>query len=129
MRPYIPLVDDSLVIQAAATKTADFNGDWLDLGAGFQAQALGQLMAAVVPVTALDLADTNETYTLKIQQAPADASGVADTANITDAGPVTPVTATGIAVVKAIIAERFIQLVLDVGGTTPSITYSGKMGR
>lgn len=129
MKPYIPMVDDSQVLQASTTKTADFDGPFLDLGDGFEAKGLGQLLAGVVMVTALDLADTDETYKLKIQQAPPDANGVADTTKITDAGPQVSVTATGVVVVKGIITERFIRLSLDVGGTSPSITYSAKVGR
>ena len=125
---FIPTVDAGLVLQAAATKTADFDGAWLDLGTGYAPGGLGVPAGAVINTTAFDYTTKDETYAFKLQGADPDASGAADSATIRDLGASVAVTATGLAVAKGLIDSRFVRLSLDVGGTTPSITYSADLG-
>jgi hypothetical protein len=134
MNPFIPGPPDAaLVLQAAVTKTADFNGAWLDLGPSFAPGGLGMPVAAVVEVTAAVRNDSDETYAFKLEDAAADASGVADAATVATISvpasvPVSGATATtGILLVKGFVTQRFVRLALDVGGTTPSITYSAHL--
>jgi hypothetical protein len=67
-------------------------------------------------VTALDLADANETYSFTLQES-------ADNSTYTAAGAAAAVTATGAAVVKGRVKQRYVRLALTTGGTTPSITF------
>ncbi len=134
MNSFIPGPPDAqLELQAAATKTANFNGAWLDLGSSSAPGGIGMPVAGVVNVTAADRANGDETYALKLEQADADANGAADAATIeTCSVPVSvPVAGTaattGIVLVKGFVTKRFVRLVLAVGGTTPSITYEGNL--
>ena len=63
-----------------------------------------------------DLADANETYSFTLQES-------ADNSAFTAAGAAQAVTATGTAVVKGRIKQRYVRLALTTGGTTPSITF------
>jgi hypothetical protein len=70
MSKYIPgPPDSSMVLQAAVTKTTDFNGAWFDLGEGFAPGGLGLPVGAVVSTTAIDATTGDETYAFKMQQA------------------------------------------------------------
>jgi len=108
--------DESLRLEASATKTADFVGTTKDLGLGYDPGGLGQQACAVVSITALDTTDTNETYAFVLQESH-------DGSTWANAGPIITVTATGIASIPGWLARRYARLNLDVGGTTPSITY------
>jgi hypothetical protein len=119
---YVPPIDYTAEVQAAVTKTASFDGAAYDLGAGYTPGGLGRVLAAVVDVTALDLASTNETYVFKLQESANGSTGW------TDIGPSVSATAVGNVVVKGIVTTRHIRLVLTAAGTTPSITYSAKLG-
>ena len=121
-------LDADQVLQAAVTKTTGFNGDWMDLGKGFAPGGLGMPAAAVVNTTAIDHTDSNETYTLTMQEADADANGAADAGTVRTISPTESVTATGLSLVKGMITGRFVRLVLAAGGTTPSITYDAYLG-
>jgi len=136
MKPYIPMTDADQVLQASTTKTANFNGSWLDLGDGYDAAgSIGQPVAAAVKVTAADRAQSDETYSFKLQQTVPDAAGVAVDGSAEDIGtpasvPVATTVATlGIVVPRGLVTSRFVRLVLTVGGTTPSVTYSANLGR
>lgn len=126
---YIPMTDADLEIQAAATKDANFSGAWLDLGEGYAPGGLGESVGAVLNVTARDFTTGNETYSFVLQQTGPDADGVADASAAEAIGAAVAVTATGLAVVKGLLTKRFVRLVLTVGGTTPSITYSALLGK
>lgn len=119
---YVPPIDYTAEVQAAVTKTASFNGAAYDLGAGYAPGGLGRLLAAVVVATAIDTTDTNETYSFKLQESADGSTGW------TDIGAGVAVTAVGNVVVKGIVTTRYIRLVLTAAGTTPSITYSAKLG-
>jgi hypothetical protein len=128
MNTFIPGPPDAeLALQASVTKTADFSGAWLDLGQGFAPGGLGMPVAGVVNVTALDKTDTDETYAFKLQQAADDGTGAADAATVEDIGAAVSATEVGIVLAKGFVTQRFVRLVLDVGGTTPSITYTGQL--
>src|SRR3712207_131356 len=115
--PTIPTPQDAgLLMQDTTTKTAAFNTPGLDLGSGFAPGGLGQSVAAVVHVTALDTADGNETYSFALQDS-------ADNASFAAVGASTAVTATGAAAVKGRVTRRYVRLALTAGGTTPSITF------
>ena len=67
--PIIPTPQDTqLVLQDTVTKTASFTSAGKDLGSGYAPGGLGQPVAAVVNVTALDTADGNETYTFALHE-------------------------------------------------------------
>lgn len=125
---YVPPIDAALELQAAVTKTATFNGAWIDLGKGYAPGGLGKIIAAVIPVTAIDRTTGDETYAFKLQQASPDASGVVDAATAADIGVNTNTTTVGTIVAKGIVTARFIRLVLTAAGTTPSVTYSANVG-
>lgn len=108
--------DESSRLEAAITKTADFDGTAYDHGSGFTPGGIGMPVAAVTKITALDATDTNETYKFVLQES-------ADNVTYTDAGPIITVTAVGIVSIPGFISQRYNRLKLDVGGTTPSITY------
>lgn len=112
--------DAALEVQAAVTKTANFDGAGLDLGKGFEPGGIGKLVAAVVDVTALDLTSGNETYALTLQES-------ADNVTFAACGLATAVTSAGVKIVKGIATKRYVRLSLAAGGTTPSITYSAKL--
>ena len=115
--PIIPTPQDAqLLLQDTTTKTAAFNTPGFDQGAGYAPGGPGRPMAAVVQVTALDLADANETYSFTLQES-------ADNSTFTAAGAAQAVTATGTAVVKGRVKQRYVRLALTTGGTTPSITF------
>jgi hypothetical protein len=116
-------LDDNQLLQDTVTKTASFDSAAFDLGAGFDPESIGMPVAGVIQVTAGDRADSNETYTFKLQES-ADGS-----TNWTDIGVTTAVTVattvftTGTYVVKGFASKQFVRLSLAIAGTTPSITY------
>lgn len=115
--PIIPTPQDTqLVLQDTVTKTASFTSAGMDLGGGYAPGGLGQPVAAVVNVTALDTADGNETYAFALHESDDNVSYVA-------AGATAEALAVGTVAVKARIKSRYVRLVLTAGGTTPSITY------
>ena len=121
MSKYFPLVDGSMVIQAAVTNAASANGPALSMGAGYAPGGLGQALAAAVTVTAVKTSAGNETYSLKLQQS-------SDGSAWEDIGVGVLVPAAGVVVVKGLCTMANLRLVLTAGGTLPSITYSGLIG-
>ena len=115
--PIIPTPQDTrLLLQDTTTKTAAYNTPGLDLGAGFAPGGLGLPAGAVVQVTAVDVADGNETYAFTVQES-------SDNVTFTAAGPAASVTAAGTHGVRARVTKRWVRLALVVGGTTPSVTF------
>lgn len=115
--PTIPTPQDAgLLMQDTTTKTAVYQTPGLDLGSGFSPGGLGTPAAAIVNVTALDLADGNESYTLVLQES-------SDNVTFTAAGATVNATAVGVAAVKGWITKRYVRLSLTVVGITPSITF------
>jgi hypothetical protein len=115
--PIIPTPQDTqLVLQDTVTKTASFTSAGMDLGGGYAPGGLGQPVAAVVNVTALDTADGNETYAFALHESD-------DNVSYAAAGATAEALAVGTVAVKARIKSRYVRLVLTAGGTTPSITY------
>lgn len=112
--------DSNLAIQASVTKTADFNGAGLDLGEGFDPGGVGKVFAAVIDVTAIDFTSSDETYAFHLEESDDDATYV-------DAGVPVDVDEVGVHVAKGIVTKRYVRLVLDVDGSTPSITYSAHL--
>lgn len=119
---FIPMVDDSLEVQPAVTKTATFEGPALDLGDNYRAGGLGQPVGAVVEVTAIDDGDANETYTFTLQESEDGSTGWSDI------GAAVAADAVGLVVAKGLVTVRYVRLVATLGGTTPSITYSAHLG-
>ena len=122
MKRYIPLVDGSMVIQADVTSAATANGPALNMGDGYAPGGLGQPLAAVVNATAVKTSASNETYSLKLQQS-SDGSTAWE-----DIGVGVLVAAAGVVVVSGLCTKANLRLVLTVGGTLPSITYSALIG-
>jgi hypothetical protein len=115
--PIIPTPQDTqLVLQDTVTKTASFTSAGKDLGSGYAPGGLGQPVAAVVSVSAMDTADGNETYTFALQESN-------DNVTYRAAGASVQAFATGTVVAKGHVQFRYVRLVLTAGGTTPSITY------
>lgn len=115
--PIIPAPQDSqLLLQDTTTKTAAFNTPALDFGAGFAPGGVGKPVAAVLQVTALDTADSNETYTFTLQES-------ADNVTFAAAGAATPIGAIGAHAVRGWLTKRYARLALTVTGTTPSVTF------
>ena len=115
--PIIPTPQDTrLLIQDTTTRTAAFNTPGLDLGLGFAPGGLGLPVGAVVQVTAVDVADGNESYNFVLQES-------AD--NVTYVPASASVSANGVATfaVRGRVTRRFVRLALTVAGTTPSITF------
>ena len=118
---YIPgPIDANTLIENAITKTADFDGTTFDFGAGYAPGGPGQAMAAVIQATALDLTTTDETYAFIIQESADNATWVTISASVA-------LTAVGAKAIPVFISQRYVRAKLDVGGTTPSITYSAWM--
>jgi hypothetical protein len=115
--PTIPTPQDAgLLMQDTTTKTAVYQTPGLDLGSGFVPGGLGKPAAAIVHVTALDLADGNETYSVVLQES-------SDNVTFTVAGASLAVTAVGVAAVKGWLTKRYVRLSFTIVGTTPSITF------
>jgi len=109
-----------LEVVAGVTKTADYNGATKDLGGGYAPGGIGQPGAAVVQVSALDFTTSDETYAFVVEESD-------DDATYTPAGPIITVAAPGAVSVPCFLSRRYCRLKLDVGGTTPSITYKAHL--
>lgn len=116
--------DTDLLLQAAVTKTANFDGTSVDLGAGWDPGGIGKMMAAVIDVTAADRANQDETYAFHLQESDAVDSGFVACGVAVSVTVATTVATLGTYVAKGIVAKRFVRLSLVVANTTPSITYS-----
>jgi hypothetical protein len=122
--PTIPTPQDTqLLLTDTITKTANFDTPGLLLtGTAFAPGGIGLPGAAIINVTACDRADSNETYTFKLQES-------ADNSTFTDCGAPISVTVAGavatlgVIMAKGIVTKPYVRLDLVVGGTTPSITY------
>ena len=115
--PIVPTPQDAqLLLTDTTTKTAAFNTAAVDLGAGFNPGGLGKPAAAVVSVTAMDVADGNETYTFTLQES-------SDNVSFNAAGAAVSATAAGALAVRGWLTKRYARLALAVSGTTPSITF------
>ena len=115
--PIIPTPQDTrLLIQDTTTKTAAFNTPGLDLGAGFLPGGLGLAAGVVLQVTAVDLADGNETYAFTVQES-------TDNVTFTAASAAVNVTAVGTTPLRTRITKRYVRVSLAITGTTPSITF------
>ncbi len=110
-------IDDRLKMENAVTKTADFAGTTLNMGTGYAPGGPGQPHSVTIQVTALDLASTDETYKFKVQES-------ADGVTWTDCTLQVSVTAVGGKSIPFFLSQPNVRLDLDVGGTSPSITYS-----
>jgi hypothetical protein len=114
--PIVPTPQDAqLLLTDTTTKTTAFNTPAVDLGAGFNPGGLGRPAAAVVQVSAMDVADGNETYTFTLQES-------SDNVSFTNAGASVAATPGAVAV-RGWLTKRYARLALVVGGTTPSITF------
>src|SRR6185503_18000231 len=115
--PTLPTPQDTqLLLQDTTTKTSSYNTPGLDLGSGYSPGGLGQPLGAVVNVTAIDTADSNETYSFVMQES-------ADNSTFNPVGAALAVSAAGVTAVKGRVTKRYVRLALTIGGTTPSITF------
>jgi hypothetical protein len=111
-------LDNNLRLESSITKTADFAGTAFDLGSGFAAGGAGQPFSAVVDVSAFDFTTEDETYAVTIQES-------ADNSTWANISPAVDVGATGVKAIPVFVSSRYVRINLDVGGTSPSITYEG----
>lgn len=97
-----------------ATRTADANGTAIDT------QGYGDGVV-VIAAGDIDLADTNETYVVNIEESDASGSGFTAVSGLS----VTITADNQIALLRLselnVARKRYLRAVLDVGGTTPSI--------
>jgi hypothetical protein len=115
--PIVPTPQDAqLLLQDTTTKTASFNTPSVDLGAGFSPGGLGKPLVAVAHVTAVDVADGNESYTFVLQES-------SDNVTFVAAGAGVSVTTSGAHALRGWLTRRYARLALTVGGTTPSVTF------
>lgn len=108
--------DEQLVLQATATQTASANSAALDMGSGYAPGGVGQPVAAVIQVTAIDRVTGDETYNFKLQES-------SDNSAWTDISPNVATTVVGVIVAKGILTKRYVRLATTLAGTTPSVTY------
>jgi hypothetical protein len=120
---YVPQpLDTQLLVEAAITKTAAYNGASFDQGAGFAPGGVGMAMAALINVTACDRSSGDETYAFKLQES-------ADNISFVDCGPSVSVDVAGAVAtlgminVPGFVSLRYQRVVHTPAGTTPSITY------
>jgi hypothetical protein len=102
----------------AAALTADTDGAGVDMNLG-DAQNCSALLNAGV----YDIASTNETYAIKIQESDVSSSGFADITGATFTTKTAAGGDPGTAYTEMITfqrTKRYLRAVLDVGGTTPS---------
>lgn len=111
------------VLQASVTKTSAFNSVGVDLGADFAAALAnyGTPATCDVAVTAIDRAQSDETYVFTLQHSDDNVTFVAC------GGPGVSPTATGTVRVSGFVNKRYVRLALVTGGSTPSITYSAAL--
>lgn len=114
--------DEQLLLQNTVTQTATANSAGLDMGSGYAPGGVGQTVAAVIQVTAADRANSDETYTFRLQESADNAAWSDMGANVAVA--TAGATATlGTYVAKGVLTKRFVRLAMTATGTTPSITY------
>lgn len=115
--PIIPTPQDAqLLLQDTTTKTASYSTPSIDFGAGFLPGGLGKPIAAVAHVTAVDVADGNESYVFVFQES-------SDNVTFTSAGAGQTVAGVGAHAIRGWITKRYGRVALTVSGTTPSITF------
>lgn len=114
--------DAEMLLEAAAgvTKTETYDGAAKDLGAGYAPGGIGQPVAAVIQVSALDKANTTETYAAQLEESDDDLS-------YTAAGPSIAIAATGAVSIPGFLSKRYARLKITIGGDTPSITYKAHL--
>jgi hypothetical protein len=115
--------DEGLKLQASVTKTADFNSTAIDLGSGFAPGGGGRPMQAIVNYSAADFTTTDETYDFWIEDSADNSTFTKRSAPVRAVVSATQVA--GSVTIPCGILQRYVRLVLDVAGTTPSITYLG----
>ena len=104
-------------IEDIVTTAVSRNGASLDLGVNYAPGGLGQVLTAVVQVTALDKVTGDETYNLALYES-------ADNNTFTVCGPVVAATEVGAIAVPGFVSQRYIRTQEVLAGTTPSITHS-----
>lgn len=122
---YIPGPIDAVLAMegTGVTRTADYVGASLDMGIGFAPGGIGQPVAAVIEIAALDFTTTDETYKFVLEES-------SDNSSFTACGPIITVGAAGaltFASIPGFLSKRYVRANLDVGGTTPSISYKATL--
>lgn len=114
---FIPTPQDELLrIQASGTITTTTPTGNYDMGPGFAPGGPGQAVAAVINATAVDRADSNETYVFQLEESDNGSSGW------TACSVSRSITAVGTYSVIGFANRRFLRLTRTLGGTTPSLT-------
>lgn len=115
--PVIPAPQDAqLLLQDTNTKTANFSSPAIDLGAGFAPGGLGKPVTGVLQVTAVDVADGNESYSFVLQES-------SDNVTFLSAGAAYAVTAAGAYAIRGWLTKRYVRIAVTISGTTPSVTF------
>ncbi|HUO10073.1 MAG TPA: hypothetical protein VM008_17335 [Phycisphaerae bacterium] len=110
--------DAALTLESAVGRTANYNGNVLDMGFGFSPGACGMPVGAVVQVFSMSTVNGDESYLFKLQESD-------DLTTWYDAScPVAAASANPMFTVPGFISRRWVRLALAIGGTAPSIMYS-----
>jgi hypothetical protein len=115
---YIPSpLDEATRLETAIAKTATFAGTAFDLGNAPQAQiGIGQPMAAVLKITAVDRTTGDETYTWQLMDSP-------DGTTWSAIGPAIESHVVGKLSIPGFRTQRYVALACTMAGTTPIATW------
>ena len=113
---FIPTPQDELLrLVASGTITATTATSSYDMGQGFAPGGPGVATAAVINATAVDRADSNETYVFVLQESD-------DNSTWVDCSTSRSITVAGVYSVIGFVNRRYVRLQRTLGGTTPSLT-------
>lgn len=113
---FIPTPQDELLrLNTSATITSTTATNSYDMGPGFSPGGAGVPVAGVIECSAVDRADSNETYTFTLQESD-------DNSTFFDCSPSRQVTAVGTYSVIGYVNRRYVRINRVLAGTTPSLT-------
>lgn len=114
---YIPTpLDEATRLETATAKTATFAGTAFDLGVAPGNAGIGEPMAAVVNISAVDRTTGDETYTWQLKDSP-------DGTTWTAIGPSVESHVVGMLSVPGFRTQRYVAISVTMAGTTPSATW------
>lgn len=120
--------DANLVLQASVTKTATFNGAWLDLGA---TRELSDVLWARIEYSAATNASgsNTEAFTLDTSDDNSTVAGAAQFAGSDSNVALSTTAQAAIQYIAFVVVHRYIRLTLTTtgAGSTPTITYQSEV--
>ncbi len=114
-------LDNALSLTGGQTRTdvADATSNSYDSGKGFKPGGVGLPVVAAVHCTGVDGSSGNETYGFSLQESDDNATW----SDVSVEAAADPDVAEQNVLVKGYQTKRYLRLNLDVGGTTPSVTW------